>query len=116
MTFGRLVYRPLTGRSGKTLFAMGARGAGNRCGPTRRQMPAMPPLAASLSNTTAPRSPHKRLFLAPGEFRPDTRFALASGKVRHQFEKRDFKSERNPLKHRNISRLASTLDFRQEPL
>jgi len=36
------------------------------------------------------------------DFELDTGFALAGRKVRHQFEKRNFKSDRNPLKYRDI--------------
>jgi hypothetical protein len=38
-------------------------------------------------------------------------FALAWRKVRHQFEKRNFKSDRNPLKDRDISCLEAAFEF-----
>ena len=43
-------------------------------------------------------------------------FALDWRKVRHQFEKRNFKSDRNPLKDRDISCLEAAFDFGKKPL
>ena len=56
------------------------------------------------------------LFTTPGGSRFDPWSAFARGKVRHQVEKRNFESSRDPLKHRDIAGLEAAFDFRQETL
>jgi hypothetical protein len=111
ITNGQLVYRALTGTNGKTRFAMAATAA--RSGRARRLYQ-----NRNVMPTWLGWNPSRQAvsFPALDDLELCAGFAFARGKVRHQVEKRNFKSDRNPLKYRDIPCLEAIFDFRQKTL